>query len=1065
MKPTTFKYNPSFQSDADLIQAFVVRKESLEFVLEVLRENTARPNEPPHHILVVGPRGSGKTMLVRRVAAEIRANPDMYGQWYPVAFSEEPYHISSPGEFWLEAIFHLADQTRDPRWEKTHADLRNEPDDRRLAERCLAQLLDFANGSNKRVLLIAENLNMLLGEQITANAAWELRHTLQNESQFMLLGTATVRFHEIDNIDKAWFELVSVRTLDPLSTQECGTLWEAITEMPIAPRQLRAIEILTGGNPRLIQVLAGFAAKRSFSELMEQLVQLIDDHTDYFKGLLDNLPVRERRVFSALLDAWDPVGARDIAQATRLTPSEVSAWLNRLVARGAVQISEESPRRKSYQAAERLFNIYYLMRHRGHPSNRVRAVVDFMIHYYDAPALVDIARGIYAEACCAPQGQLQDCFVVLEHIYKQAPDPTARRELIRALDSDVLCRPDTPQPLRDLHKDLQFDSPELWMPVPRAKGHRRRIIDEAWAAACGALVGPLGERDHAKINSAIKSLEGALANHKKEYQLFGLLGECYVELDQLEKARACFVDALRIEPENVWLRAHLARLESIAGNLTESEDLLRGVLQEDDRYLWAWRVLSGVLRAKRDDKAIEDVLRSMLKVDAANHGTWARLGEILHHNLKRYTEAEEIYRRAISINPKDALVWGLLGQLLGEEFKRYSEAEEAYKKAILLDSSNHWMWHHFGFLLFHGLKRHQEAEEAYRKSLSIDPNCASGWAELGQLLSGPLKKFAEAEEAYRKAISINSEDAWAWAHLGELLHEKMKRHTEAGKAYRKAISLDQSYAWAWAQLARLLHWDLRRYPQAEEAYKKLISLNERDRWAWTHLGVLYETLESFAEAEGAYRKSISIDHNDAHAWQHLGSLLHRRLKRYPEAEESYRKALSVEPTNATVWRALAELLHHCIHRYSAAEEAYHQAIANAKARPLSAVRSELGILHLDMEESEQAQRDFTTAIQEWFSGLSRGQTARGNRESLAVVGDLAVAGYLPSLLERLTESGLSEKMEPLVVAIKLLMGEKPRVAAEILEVAKDVAHDILAAVAIRRKEGHSWQFAALASVK
>jgi len=76
--------------------------------------------------------------------------------------------------------------------------------------------------------------------------------------------------------------------------------------------------------------------------------------------------------------------------------------LARLVARGAVELYEERPRRKLYQAAERLYNIYYLMRRRGQPADRVRAAVeeaigpvpvrvDELIRIADAPAQVVIA--------------------------------------------------------------------------------------------------------------------------------------------------------------------------------------------------------------------------------------------------------------------------------------------------------------------------------------------------------------------------------------------------------------------------------------------------------------------------------------------------------------------------------------------------------------------------------------------------------------------------------------------------------------------------------------------------
>ena len=115
------------------------------------------------HLLIVGPRGMGKTTLVLRIAAEIRADAELAKQWYPLSFAEESYPVTTAGEFWLEALCHLARQTGESRWQCAYAELRNERDDVRLRERALAQLLDFADGQQQRLLLIVENLQMLLG--------------------------------------------------------------------------------------------------------------------------------------------------------------------------------------------------------------------------------------------------------------------------------------------------------------------------------------------------------------------------------------------------------------------------------------------------------------------------------------------------------------------------------------------------------------------------------------------------------------------------------------------------------------------------------------------------------------------------------------------------------------------------------------------------------------------------------------------------------------------------------------------------------------------------------------
>jgi hypothetical protein len=260
--------------------------------------------------------------------------------------------------------------------------LRGERDEKRLQQRAIAQLMDFADAQNKQILLIVENLNMLFDEQMSAGDDWDLRHTLQNEPRLMLLGTATQRFDEIDNVDKAWFEFFALHTMEPLNLSECRQLWSNVADEDLTDNQIRPMQILTGGNPRLLQVLAGFAKGMSFRDLMANLTQLIDSHTDYFKGLLEVLPATERRVFVELLEFWKPASANQIASAARMEVSKASALLNRLLKRGAIELVEQPDKKKYYQVTERLFNIYYLMRKRGGVDDQVKVVIDFISMFY-----------------------------------------------------------------------------------------------------------------------------------------------------------------------------------------------------------------------------------------------------------------------------------------------------------------------------------------------------------------------------------------------------------------------------------------------------------------------------------------------------------------------------------------------------------------------------------------------------------------------------------------------------------------------------------------------------------
>ena len=400
MTAPTRKYNPGFLSDDELVASYCVRTTEFELLVEVLRECIGHSH--PHQ-LVIGPRGSGKTSLLLRVAAEVHRDAALKSRCFPVVFSEESYEVATAGEFWLECLTNLATQaTRRedaPDLHRTVDELRAIRDDQALADRCLGALLDFADREDKRLVLLVENLNMLFRDMADPDAAgWRLRKILQTEPRIIVFASATSRFDEIDNPDRALYDLFQIRTLRPLDRNQCAVLWETVSGRP-APETIRPLEILTGGSPRLISIVARFGAGLSFRELMTHLYDLVDDHTEYFKSHLESLPAQERRVYLALAMLWKPATTREIADHARLETSTCSAQLARLVERGVVRVAGGSARRKQYYLTERLYNIYYLLRRRRGPDRVVKALIHFMESYYSPPELKDIsARMVHDSA-------------------------------------------------------------------------------------------------------------------------------------------------------------------------------------------------------------------------------------------------------------------------------------------------------------------------------------------------------------------------------------------------------------------------------------------------------------------------------------------------------------------------------------------------------------------------------------------------------------------------------------------------------------------------------------------
>ena len=399
MTLTARKYNPGFLSDDELVTSFCVRTNEFDSLMEALRECSGNSNI---HQLLIGPRGSGKTTLLLRVAAEIRRDADLSSRFFPVVFAEESYEVSSAGEFWLECLFRLADQTPqsedEPDLHRTFEELRHIRDDQMLADRCIGALQDFSDRQGKRLVAVVENLNMMFRDIADSQAGWRLRQTLQTEPRVLLLASATSRFQEINDPKRALYELFRVLTLRPLVTEECAVLWQTVSGRPRQPETIRALRILTGGSPRLLTILARFGGNLSFRQLMADLLDLVDDHTEYFKSHLDALPQQERRVYLALADIWKPATTREIADRARLDTSKCSAQLARLIDKGAVEVAGGTARRKLYYVAERLYNIYYLLRRSRGPVPLIEALIRFMEGYYSPEELREFGVRIALEA-------------------------------------------------------------------------------------------------------------------------------------------------------------------------------------------------------------------------------------------------------------------------------------------------------------------------------------------------------------------------------------------------------------------------------------------------------------------------------------------------------------------------------------------------------------------------------------------------------------------------------------------------------------------------------------------
>jgi tetratricopeptide (TPR) repeat protein len=708
MAKRLMKHNPAFLSVEELVAGFVVRHADLDLVLEHIRE---QPESAPQHILLIGPRGIGKTTMVLRVAAAVRADAELDKKWYPLVFGEEAYQVGTAAELWLEAILHLADQTGEARYKMAYEELRKQRDEKRLYEQVLAVLMDFADAQKKRLLVVVENMNMLLGEQLSADDGWTLRHTLQNERRILLLGTATTRFDEIDNVEKAMYDLFWTHDLRPLELEECRALWQSISGKEIAARRIRPVQILTGGSPRLLAILASFAADVSFRDLMLKLTDLVDDHTNYFKSNLESLPIAERKVYATLADIWSPATAREVADAARINVNVASAQLHRLVQRGAVTEVKPRGRKASYQVAERMYNVYHLMRRRGGEDSRVRAVVDFMVHMYGEGGLVEVTQSIVDEACRIEPGAREDHFRLVSSLLQRVASPSVRADILMSIDPRFFTLEDAPYFVSEILRDA---------PGPSNEEHAREQRS-----------GPGMEAYQPLVDVVVEIASGSVPEHA------GTLAQ----------------QAIAAEPRNPVIWAFLAIVLSASGKVAEAKAAIRkacGLSPRPARSRF-YKLGGTVLNAAGDKVGAVECYKKALSMPHSDPSLAKRLGEILFE-MNDVDAAEKYFRKAIGLNPADSAGWNAVARVLVEAGKA-KQAEQTLRQAISLGVGDPTSRLLLGLILL-SQRRYEEGEKRCVEGIFAAKDAtqsATGWLSLADYLMD-LGRWDRAFEGLRQGL-------------------------------------------------------------------------------------------------------------------------------------------------------------------------------------------------------------------------------------------------------------------------------------------------------------------------
>lgn len=118
------------------------------------------------------------------------------------------------------------------------------------------------------------------------------------------------------------------------------------------------------------------------------------------------------------------------------------------------------------------------------------------------------------------------------------------------------------------------------------------------------------------------------------------------------EAISCFLQGLRLDPENPVLWFNLALSYRAIGDLTKAKEALSNSIECDDEDPDVFDSMGVVLHETGEDLAAEFCFRKAIEMDPSNGRIWNNLG-VLSFGKKNYREAARAFETAVSLLRKE----------------------------------------------------------------------------------------------------------------------------------------------------------------------------------------------------------------------------------------------------------------------------------------------------------------------------------------------------------------------------------------------------------------------------
>ena len=789
------RYSPGNMDRESLEALFVGRHDVMDDVLS--RVTTSLHSPEKHYILLVGPRGSGKTHFLALAHHRLMDRVEAAGARDSVAvalLNEEEWGVASFLDLVVRILRALADQAPDLHAEIAAIYDRFSKDPADAEGFAVERLREHTRG--KTLLLLCENLVDLfhgLGEE--GQKRW--RALIQEDGNWAIVASTPALFAAVTLQDNPFYGFFTIRPLTKIDLDTGIELLarKAVHEgkmdlaqflrQPLGRARARAIHHLAAGNHRAYVVLFDFLDKESLDDLVDPFMHMVDDLTPYYQDRMRQLPPAQRKIVEFLCLEGKPTTIKHISAPCLMSHQTAAKQIGELETAGFVS-RMRSGRNTFCELSEPLMRICIEVK--DNQTRHFRLFVEFLRHWFTTREL----EQRHAAFQHAERGAYLDRVHVEEAVRCSLAD--GHEPLVEALEDEAMHCWDAGdyEGLATLQETLARNSGSA----------------DDYSTWLLALV------EAGDAQSAIAAGREAAAKCLDDASFHYWLTHAYCMEEQFAEALSAIDRAIALDDEDSGFRCLRA-------------DVLLGLEQYEEAIQDAQAVLD---KEPEHWHSFEQMINAAVAMD-------------------RPEDAEAYARELVRLAPTEPGAL-LAASRFHRTHDRLDQALELVDKALDINADD-WQAHHLRGLVLFDMADYTRASEELRQVVSHQPNSVSAHCRLSDalLISG---EWDEAIDIAERLIEIDPDHSHAHYVRGEALID-LERPADAVAAFDKLLPTSDCRSLLFASASVREIGD---YASAGRYLDRVAELQSDNRDLWierTHLhideGAFHAAVESAARLE------------------------------------------------------------------------------------------------------------------------------------------------------------------------------------------------------------------------